>query len=59
MSEVERVEKEMNRKEELFNNHGHDKNFFKAPELHTKLRDNTRKKKDGQDVIDVTEEEKL
>ena len=38
MAEVGRLEKEIEKKEELFNNHGRDKDFFKAPDLHTTVR---------------------
>ena len=43
MAEVARIEAEIEKKEELFNNHGHDKNYFKAPKLHTHHRNTVRK----------------
>ena len=43
MAEVARIEAEMSKKEELFNNHGHEKGYFKVPELHTKTRSTVRK----------------
>ena len=43
MAEVARIEKEIEKKEELFNNHGHEKGYFKVPQLHTHQRKATRK----------------
>lgn len=49
MIEVGRIEAEIEKKEELFNNHGHDKNFFKAPKLRTSHRNTVRKAGDSKD----------
>ena len=43
MAELARIELEIEKKEELFNNHGHEKNFFNVPKLHTHHRKTVRK----------------
>ena len=48
MSEVARIEKEIEKKEELFNNHGHEKSYFKVPGLHTANRQTTKQLKAGE-----------
>ena len=45
MAEVARIETEIEKKEELFNNHGHEKGYFKVPHLHTHQRKTVRKVK--------------
>ena len=62
MSEVSRIEAEILKKEELFNNHGHEKGFFQAPHLHTHIRKKIRVLNGSkEDVLqdEETEEDRL
>ena len=59
MAEVARIEAEIEKKEELFNNHGHEKSYFKVPKLHTHQRNTVRKVRDSKDNSSEDEETKL
>ena len=59
MAEVARIEAEIEKKEELFNNHGREKTFFKVPKLHTHQRNTVRKANASQENSSEDETTKL